>query len=150
MRSYNTNQKKLIVDFLKNNAEKQYTIEELAENITSSPTEVFEGDEAEQSSQSAPKIGKSTIYRLINKMVEEGSVRRTVKGNSRQFLYQYADIEECKFHLHMKCRECGKLFHMDDEKSKKLMDMLHDGNGFDLDMRETLLMGTCEKCHIDG
>ena len=133
MKSYNTNQKKLIVDFLKNNAEKQYTIEELAENITSKDA----------------KIGKSTIYRLINKMVEEGSVRRTVKGNSRQFLYQYADIEECRFHLHMKCRECGKLFHMDDEKSKKLMDMLHDGNGFDLDMRETLLMGTCEKCHID-
>ena len=129
MKTYNTIQRQLIVDFLKKNADRQFTIEEISE-------------------KNAGDIGKSTIYRLINRMVKEGSVRRMVKGNSRQFLYQYADIVECSTHLHMKCSECGKLFHMNDEQSKELMQMLHTGNRFDLDMKETLLMGTCETCHI--
>jgi len=128
MKTYNTNQRQILVDFLKNNAETQYTIEQIAMNTKS--------------------VGKSTIYRLINKMVDEGIVRRTVKGNSRQFLYQYTDATGCASHLHMKCRECGKILHMDDERSKELMNILQESTRFDLDIKETLLMGTCEKCHL--
>lgn len=128
MKTYNTNQRQIIVDFLKNNAETQYTIEQIASETVS--------------------VGKSTVYRLINKMVDEGMVRRTVKGNSRQFLYQYAATAGCSTHLHMKCRECGKILHMDDEQSKGLMNLLQESSKFDLDIKETLLMGTCEKCHL--
>ena len=128
MKTYNTNQRQIIVDFLKNNSETQYTIEQIASKTVS--------------------VGKSTVYRLINKMVDEGVVRRTVKGNSRQFLYQYAATAGCASHLHMKCRECGKILHMDDERSKDLMNLLQESTKFDLDIKETLLMGTCEKCNI--
>lgn len=134
MKTYNTSQRQSIVDYLKNNQEGQYTIEQIAEALTS-------GDESH-------KIGKSTVYRLINRMVEEGIVRRTVKGNSRQFLYQYAAAKGCSSHLHMKCRECGKILHMDDEQSKRLMELLHESRQFELDIKETLLLGKCEKCDI--
>ena len=128
MKTYNTNQRQIIVDFLSKNADEQYTIEQIALNTE--------------------QVGKSTVYRLINKMVDEGIVRRTVKGNSRQFLYQYAAAAGCASHLHMKCRECGKILHMDDERSKDLMNILHESTKFDLDIKETLLMGTCETCNI--
>ena len=134
MKTYNTTQRQSIVDYLKSNPEGQYTIEQLAEALTS-------GNEAH-------KIGKSTVYRLINRMVEEGIVRRTVKGNSRQFLYQYAAVKGCSSHLHMKCRECGKILHMDDEQSKRLMELLHESRQFELDIKETLLLGKCENCDI--
>ena len=62
MKTYNTNQRQIIVDFLKNNSETQYTIEQIASKTVS--------------------VGKSTVYRLINKMVDEGVVSRRVKGNS--------------------------------------------------------------------
>lgn len=128
MKTYNTSQRQQLVDFMKKNADTQYTIEEIAECIHT--------------------VGKSTVYRLINRMVDEGIVRRTVRGNSRQFLYQYSAAEGCSSHLHMKCRECGKVLHMDDGQSKRLMEILHESRNFDLDLRETLLMGTCEKCSL--
>ena len=48
----------------------------------------------------------------------------------------------------MKCRECGKVLHMDDGQSKMLMEILHESRNFDLDLKETLLMGRCEKCSL--
>lgn len=128
MKTYNTSQRQHLVDFMKNNADRQYTIEEIAEHIEN--------------------VGKSTVYRLINRMVDEGIVRRTIRGNSRQFLYQYSAAEGCSSHLHMKCRECGKVLHMDDGQSKILMEILHESRNFDLDLKETLLMGRCEKCSL--
>lgn len=128
MKTYNTSQKQQIVEFMKSNSDRQYTIEEVAGCINS--------------------VGKSTVYRLINRMVDEGIVRRTVKGKSRQFLYQYSAAAGCASHLHMKCRECGQVLHMDDGQSKRLMEMLHESRNFELDMRDTLLMGTCENCSL--
>ena len=93
-------------------------------------------------------VGKSTIYRLIGQMLEEGVVRRTVKGNSRQFLYQYSGGAGCSHHLHMKCRECGKILHMNDEESNNLFALLQENSNFKLDIKETLLLGQCEKCSM--
>lgn len=135
MKTYNTCQRQELIDFLAKNQDKQYTIEQLSSELNSS-------DSLEK------KIGKSTVYRLINKMLEDGIVRRTVKGTSRQFLYQYSDIESCRSHLHMKCRQCGKVLHMDDNASQNLMRLLHDNSRFDLDLKDTLLLGKCDKCGI--
>ena len=53
MKTYNTSQRQHLVDFMKNNADRQYTIEEIAEHIEN--------------------VGKSTVYRLINRMVDGGT-----------------------------------------------------------------------------
>ena len=45
--------------------------------------------------------GESTVYRLIKQLVESGEVKRTVRGNSRTFVYQLTDGESCHHHLHM-------------------------------------------------
>lgn len=135
LKTYNTCQRQELIDFLAKNHEQQYTIEQLSDELNSSVN-------------LEKKVGKSTVYRLINKMLEDGIVRRTVKGTSRQFMYQYADVESCKSHLHMKCRHCGKILHMDDAASQNLMKLLHDNSSFDLDLKDTLLLGKCEKCSI--
>ncbi len=135
MGTYNTSQKQELLNYLVSHADKQYTVEELTNRIN-------ESDSIEKT------VGKSTVYRLINKMLDEGIVRRTVKGNSRQFLYQYAAAESCKSHLHMKCRECGKILHMDDKESKNLMEILQETSKFSLDLKDTLLLGSCDKCSL--
>ena len=134
MARYNTLQRQELIDFLSDNAENQYTIDEIARELACSE-------------HAAKTIGKSTVYRLIGQMLEEGIVRRTVKGNSRQFLYQYSGAAACSHHLHMKCRTCGKILHMDDEESKTLMELLRANSNFRLDMKETLLLGQCDRCH---
>ena len=52
MKVYNTNQRKMLIDFLKKNSDKAFTIEEILENM---------GGE---------KLSQSTAYRLMTKLVD--------------------------------------------------------------------------------
>ena len=87
MKTYHTHQRASLLNFLKENSEHAFTIEEIIENL--------HGDD----------IAKSTVYRLMQKLVEESLVHRTVKGNSRSFVYQYISDEKCENHLHIKCTD---------------------------------------------
>ena len=132
MAEYKTEQKQRLWDFLCRNRESAFTVEELAQKLY-----------AEQSEQ-AP--GKSTLYRQINKLVAEGRVKRIVKGNSRHFVYQITEGEGCHTHLHMKCVECGKLLHLDDELSRALLESVRRSSDFSVDEESTVLFGECALC----
>ncbi|MBR3644855.1 MAG: transcriptional repressor [Lachnospiraceae bacterium] len=136
MAGYNTEQKKLIIDFLSRNCENSYTIEELIVGLNNEASD----------SQTVP--GRSTVYRLINRMVEEGNVKRFVKGHSRHFYYQCIGSAHCHDHIHMKCTNCGKLFHMDDAITEKLLLEVLSSSHFKVDKEETTLFGTCDHCVV--
>ena len=53
---YATAGKKMLVDFLLENRNRHYTVEEIAEHL--------------------PEIGKSSVYRLVGRLYSEGFVRR--------------------------------------------------------------------------
>lgn len=129
---YQTNQRKLLIDFLKSNASKRYTIEEISSNL------------------SGFKIGKSTLYRLMNSLVEEGAVSRISEGNSRHFVYQIYDTEDCNYHMHLKCSDCGALIHLGSEESASMKKILSDYNGFQVDGKKTMIIGKCYKCKETG
>ena len=63
---YQTVGRRQLLDFLKTHTT-PCTIEEIADALP---------------------VGKSTLYRLMGQLVEDGTVRRFVKGNSRRFTYQ--------------------------------------------------------------
>ncbi len=129
MKSYQTQQKKLLIDFLKKNSNNPLTIEEIAVGLQG---------------ESSP--GKSTVYRLVNRLVEEGVVRRFPKGNSRHFVYQLLDCKGCADHMHCRCVTCGKLFHMDHKTSENMQQLLMS-SGFSIDPQKTTLMGICKGCN---
>ncbi len=133
MATYNTHQKEMLLEFLKSRPEKQFSVEELTA-------------EMEKISDSAP--GKSTVYRLIGQLVDKGTVKRFVKGNSRQFLYQIAGSEECHHHLHLKCTECGKLLHMGHELSEQLIKNILGESEFAVAPDSTTLFGFCKDCKL--
>jgi Fur family ferric uptake transcriptional regulator len=127
MKEYHTEQKRMLLDFLEQNRAHSFTIEEIAGGLAG---------------EHAP--GKSTVYRLMNQLVEAGVVRRFVRGNSRHFVYQLMQ-ETCRNHLHCRCTSCGKLYHLDEETSR-FMGQLLQKNGFMLDGGQTTLLGTCRGC----
>ena len=55
--------------------------------------------------------GKSTVYRLVAKLVESGCVRRLSDPATREITYQFIGSGSCAEHLHLKCVGCGKLIH---------------------------------------
>ena len=126
MAYYQTVQKKRLTEFMTKNYERAFSVEELAAEM-----------EREYSKGFAP--GKSTIYRLIQKMTDEGE-------HSRKFTYQIAAGEHCAYHLHMKCTDCGRLLHMDDDESLKIMKEIFKTNKFKIDERQTVLVGKCRDC----
>lgn len=133
--TYKTQQKEMLLDFLKRHPDSPFSIEQIVEGL-------------ENEYEDAP--GKSTVYRLVGQLVENGSVMRFVKGNSRQFLYQLTSGEECHSHLHLKCTECGKLLHMGHELSEKVLMNILGENDFTVKADKTTLLGCCKDCKIKG
>ena len=136
MAKYNTAQKEELKCFLARHKNEGLTVAEIAALMKDDP-------------EVSKVPGESTIYRLIKELVESGEIKRTVKGNSRNFVYQLTGGEDCHHHLHMKCVSCGKLYHMDDEESRELMARIKSSEHFELDSN-AVLPGRCEGCADRG
>lgn len=131
MAQYKTQQKEELLAFLFSHRDTPMRVEEISEQLHAK-------------NENAP--GKSTIYRLIGRLCEEGKVKRFEQGSSRTFLYQYAGDEACHHHLHLKCLSCGKLLHMDHAQSERLLSEIYGDSDFLVDQEETTLFGRCKSC----
>ena len=131
---YNTRQKRELLRFLKEGGMRHFSVDDV----------VFEmGEKGE-------KVGRTTVYRYLEQLAEQGSVR---KYQNTQGVTQYqhvADAEACGGHFHMMCSRCGNLLHVDCRLMGELTDHLMRDHGFMLDPRETILVGVCEKCRKSG
>lgn len=133
MAHYQTGQKRILLAYMKAHSEQAFTIEELCERL-------------KKETVIGPVPGKSTVYRIMPELVEEGLVKRFVKGQSRKFVYQMVCGEHCEKHLHMKCSVCGRLYHMEDEESEALLLQVMKKHHFQVDEGKTVLFGQCESC----
>lgn len=132
MAVYSTEQKRMLSDILSENRENAYSIEELI------------GELRKRYGEDAP--GQSTVYRLITHLVEEGKVKRFVKGNGRRFVYQIMDCHGCGRHLHLKCVGCGRLIHLDSAASTELVKKIESVSEFSVMETQTVLFGECADC----
>ncbi|MBQ6420115.1 MAG: transcriptional repressor [Clostridia bacterium] len=135
MAQYNTRQKGLLLNCLRRNSERAMSVEELTEMLFA---------------ESDTPPGKSTVYRLVSRLAEEGAVRRFEDPETRKAKYQIIDSEACHHHLHLKCVECGKLLHMDHAQSERIIDGIFDDSDFTVSQEETTLFGVCGECRTAG
>ena len=126
---YNTGKKEQIVAFLSKNASHSFAIEEICEKIIESGH------------------GKSTVYRIISELLAEGCIRRISDEKTRHCTYQYIGGEDCHCHLHLKCRNCGELIHLDEDISNKFTKTLFDIRGFAIE-NGGMIFGRCENCRL--
>ncbi len=132
MSVYNTVQRRELMAFLEAHKQESFTVAEIEQGMINDPCVTI-------------KPSQSTLYRLIRELVESGEVRRTVKGNSRKFVYQITGGEQCSHHLHMKCVDCGMVYHMNDEESREIVEKILSCDSFAVDS-STVLVGKCSKC----
>ena len=124
---YATEQRKALFSFFTKHPDRHFTIEEIADNICG--------------------ISVSTTYRNVNKLVEDGIVRRFQKDGQRKFLYQYIGNSECNSHLHLKCNTCGRIFHLDNDAGTTLTSAIKNNYDFEVDKTTTILFGACSSCN---
>lgn len=123
MSFYNTKQRSTIVAFFENHQERGFTPDEVAIAL--------------------PEVPKSTVYRLITQLSNEGFLRKT--GNSgRRAIFQYQS-KECSGHMHIRCRLCGRIEHLDPVTTRKIETLVEVSSGF-VALDTTIFEGLCMEC----
>ena len=92
-------------------------------------------------------VNQSTVYRTLDRMTDNGVLVRFKTASSGNYYYRISDEHNnCDAHLHMQCRKCGKVMHLDcafmDEIRKNLMKQY----GFALECNGSTLSGLCRNC----
>ena len=124
---YTTGKKARIIDFLSAHSDRSYTLEEICDAVT---------DGAH---------GKSTVYRIVSELVASDEIKRLSDGRTRHCTYQFVGTDGCHEHLHLKCKGCGRLVHLDDKLSHQFERAILNCGGFLLE-EGTMLFGTCKEC----
>ena len=126
---YNTKQKKLLDEYLLQNKSKQFSANDIISSICPN------------------RNGSSTIYRLISKMVSDGTLVRISGNDGKKILYQYAGKETyCSKHFHLRCTKCGQLIHLDCPHLDNIGNHLKKEHNFSVDTLKTVFYGLCSNC----
>lgn len=130
MPEYNTKQREAILRFFENNGDKHYTAAEIESGLAAM----------------GEKLGKATVYRRLDRLVDEGLVRRFVADDAKSCCYQYAGGDGCKNHFHLKCMSCGELMHIECDYLDEMKAHVLEHHGFMVDISKITICGVCEKC----
>lgn len=123
---YLTKNKKTVLGYLKANADRHYTIEELQREL--------------------PDIPQASLYRIIDSLVEIGLVRKYIVDNNTPACFQYVGDGIKHSHFHLLCTKCGKLIHLECHEVNELIEHIEKEHGFSVDISKVNLYGLCEEC----
>lgn len=123
--TYNTKQKELILNIIKKQ-KKEFTVKDIYNEVKN-------------------KTGLTTVYRLIDKLVEEGIVTKNIgKDNKTKYIY----LEKCEEenHFYLKCKNCKTMKHVDCDCIKELLNHILINHKFTADKKNIIINGICENC----
>lgn len=89
-----------------------------------------------------PTIGQATIYRNINKLVEEEKILRLPEIKDEGYHY---DINMTPHH-HLICNSCGKIIDLFDGDYNDMIKKIEDSNLVTITKSLLILEGICSKC----
>jgi len=133
MATYMTKQRKILLDYLSRNSDKQLSAED-----------IFEGLRAFGLLEN---ISLSAVYRNLAELESGNMVRRSSMEGQRKVLYQYVGAEKCRNELHLACKKCGKTIHVDHKVAEALIENIAEIQEFTIDKKDTVLYGTCKECN---
>ena len=96
-------------------------------------------------------IGIATIYRQLERLVEEGTVKKYLLDTGDSACFEYIGrTEACAGHFHCKCEVCGRLIHMDCDELQLMRAHLLEHHGFEWNAGKTVFYGICDQCRQKG
>lgn len=122
---YNTKQKDLIINCIKNK-HNEFTIKDIYNELNE-------------------EVGLTTIYRLIDKLILEDVITKTISKDNITY-YQYLDKCEEENHFYLKCDKCGTLIHVDCDCINELSKHIKNNHNFKLNKENIIIKGTCKNC----
>lgn len=134
-KGYRTKQRDIILEYLQQNTARHLTVDDVTDALK----------------QRGLSVGKTTVYRFMDKLAGEGAVRKYFISNSKSACYEYIDTAAaCRMHYHLKCTACGALLHVDCSLMDQVAAHMDDEHGFLIDNTRTVLYGLCGECRKNG
>lgn len=132
MAPYATKQRKILLDYLSANADKQLSADQIYDALTGAGM--------------LENISRSAVYRNLAALEEDEKIHRSTHEGSRKIFYQYTGATKCRGELHLACKKCGKTIHLDKNTAETLVENVAGIQNFFIDKSETVLYGTCSEC----
>lgn len=88
-----------------------------------------------------PSIGQATVYRNVNKLVDNGEVKR-LSTNGEVDHYD-GDMSN---HYHFICTECNQIIDIFGYELKLPLNNIKKDHGISIDNFDIVLYGKCDKC----
>ena len=131
--NYKTSQRDILLDYL--------------ESVKN--THITAGDVCEHFKSCGASIGQATVYRRLEKLVDEGLATKYIIDTNSPACFEYTGADShahgdaC---YHLKCEKCGRLIHLSCEEMGCMGSHLLSEHGFKLDPRRTVFYGLCSEC----
>lgn len=126
--NYRTKQRSAILKYLEDNQDKELSVIDILEHVNKNS-----------------KASQTTIYRYLNRLVEEGRLKKFYSEEDNMARFQYISCD-CNMHYHLKCEICGEIIHIDNDIFSSLENSISDKYNFKIDNIKTILLGVCDKC----
>lgn len=126
METRNTKQKEIILEIMKKEENQIHpTMPEIIALVTAKDK----------------NIGTATIYRNVNKLVNEGVVTKLMTEEGFRY-----DIKR-NLHGHFVCTKCGKITDIYDENYQKMLNKIEREHNVKIENSNLLFEGICEECN---
>ncbi len=130
-KSYHTKTSGLISQFIQTKMDKGFTAAELSAFLE----------------KNGVSVNKTTVYRNLDKMTENGKLTKRKSMVSDAFVYQTSDGDgHCEEHIHFLCNNCGSVIHLSDKKTEHYLKSLSKELGLQINLNQSSLNGLCQKC----
>lgn len=130
-RSYRTRQYILVLEYLSSHEGEHVTVDVICEALHAR----------------GHQIGRTTVYRQLEKMVTQGLAARYSTPGVQSACYQYVSPDCTPHrHYHLKCSCCGALIHCECEFLDKMTAHIEASHSFLIDPAAMVLYGTCSDC----
>ena len=129
---YNTKQREQIMDFILTKKDGHFSV----------------SDVMDYCAENDIHIGQTTVYRHLEKMVDEGILNKYFVDLLTPACFEYTSGKhthsgQC---FHLKCEKCGKLLHLQCDMLEHIDAHLEEDHGFLLDTKRTVFYGICGDC----
>lgn len=126
---YSTKQEALIVEYLSKNCDKHYTADEIWAAMLPN------------------KVSRATVYRRLERLVEDGVLIKYNYGSGVGACYQYCHHEHSNEVFHFVCTKCKEVFHIDCSALSDVQGHLVNHHDFKIDNSRTVFYGICGGCN---
>lgn len=129
--SYQTKQKKAILEYLSQTDRQHVTISQIAAHLKAAGFSV-----------SLP-----TIYRCMDALIADGVVKKYVLDGNAGACFQYGG-DNCGTDpiFHFRCCKCHELLHFQSSELQILSSYFAKSKDTKIDFEQTVFYGTCESC----